>query len=516
MKKSLQGCSLRVAVLTVVLAVACGDDSSPPPDMFELLDSSVDASERTDDDGGGVDGDSGFVQHDAAVDGSTDASDANALDGGIDGSMDIPMSKVCGDAIRGVVDEECDDGPGDDDDACTEACRARAVGVLALQNGSLDDAGVSTEPPRSLGTSGHALAATPTGLAAAVVEDDTEARVLVQRFDSAGARIGREIEISAEAAAISVPSPAIAAVPGEGYVVAFTEIGAGSPDVALVSIDGATGAVGARTIANDQVGGPQQEADILWVGGRLVVAWTDLFDIYVRSFDRRLDPLEDEILVAGSDALETSVTLAPHAGDAAVAWRSQRAGLESVHVLAEGVEWWTTPTAGGAGDRPAIVSLDDERLLLVFTAIVNGVRRARSSLLRLDSPGEVADVPLPVLVGPIEGADYEAYGPRAVNVRGRIYIAWETLLPGFEDNHAVDMLELAVSAGGHLEPVGQWELPIEGDITHDRRSPALASSPLIPEGAVITLWEDHSAALASRPTPDVFMSVRPSPIVELP
>lgn len=468
--------------------------------------------------GGGAGGSGDELDLDANVQAGDAAPSADAGPDAGDAGSPIPSSRFCGDAIRDPVLEECDDGPGDAEDSCSEACRARAYGVLTADDGA-------PEPrPRLLGTAPHVADGSEAGSAVVLVEDAREeARVLVQRFDAWGGRDGDALEVSAQAVAASVPNPALAALPGGDFAVAWTDLGAGSPDVALRVIDGAGGA-GEMVIANSSAGGPQTDVDLIWTGEELVVTWTDLFDVYLRRFSAALAPRSQEQLVGDSAELESSVTLAPFAGDVAIAWRANDAGLDRIRVHAGGAEWWTAAERPSmAGDRPALAALDDQHLLLIYSIGEDRgdhlVSRLRVAVLGLDAPGEVTGSPLGALAEP--GANDDALvqrRPRAARVGERVYVAWESEGTPGADASTVFVQQLDAEASGFAEviTVNEWGLPIEGPAGGDARNPALAASPLVPDGALIATWEDHAGVQTGRPVPDVMIGVRPSPIVTLP
>jgi hypothetical protein len=66
---------------------------------------------------------------------------------------------------------------------------------------------------------------------------------------------------------------------------------------------------------------------------------------------------------------------------------------------------------------------------------------------------------------------------------------------------------------GTVRLVDDRPVPVTASRAGDQRAPALAPSPLFPEGALITLWEDHGEG--GRAGPGLRMGFRPVPFVTL-
>lgn len=504
---------MRVAVIAA-FALGCTRGDAP--------ESEPDSGTRGQRDAGGTDAapvgdhDGATREADSSVPdaGATPEADSGAAEAGDAGDAGTPdgagpgSSQYCGDALRDPIEEECDDGAGQDSDACTASCRARSVPAVSIASA----AGAT----RHLGAAAHVASAGERGFAVVLVEASLEASVLAQRFDANGQRNGAPVELGVDAVAAGVPEPALAVLPGGDYAVAWTDVGAGSPDIVLRKVNALTGSAGPLVVANSAAGGPQQDVDVVWTGTRLAVAWTDLFDVFVRRFDADLEPLGGDELVTEVGALDTAVTLEPFAGDVALAWRSADAGLERVLVQAGGVRWWSRPARpSAAGDRPALVALDEAHLLLLYTAAeddggLEPLPSVHAAVLDLDEPGEIADVPLQRLAAPEVGGAHRQRRPRATRVEQRLYVAWENEHVSAEGSTRDVVLQEALVASGSssVEVVREWLLPIDSAASEDagQRNPALASSPLSPEGGVICGWEQST---------DVMIALRPSPIVEL-
>ena len=302
----------------VVLLVACGDDGEGDGGRDggdagadariknrNRSDSGPPRAGQSGNDGlageGGEGGRSPMAPSDAGVDGAPNAGDA--------APQPHPVSEYCGDAIRDPQLEECDDGPGEDDDGCTETCRVRTVRLVEGEDEP--DAGRSDGPELGLGTGPHVAAGLDLGFAVTYMETGSEPAVFMQAHGEVGDRLGPPINVALDAAPIDAANPVVAALPDNVYAVAWTDGSSGAPDIALRLVDGATGELGALHIAHDATGGFQQDPDVLWTGDELIVAFTNLLDVRYRAFDRRLRPLGDlRTLGASPAAIESSVALA--------------------------------------------------------------------------------------------------------------------------------------------------------------------------------------------------------------
>jgi hypothetical protein len=448
------------------------------------------------------------------------------------GAAPHPVSTYCGDAIRDPMLEECDDGLDDLLSACTADCRVRDIGVLDADHG---DAGVSPTFQRVLGAGVHVAAAQADGFAVAYVAREGTSEVHLAPFDRWGNRAGEPVIASQGGAPGTQASPVVAALPDGHYAVAWNDR-ASTPDVALrritaAMLPGDAAPSGAPILVHASPTGAQQDADLLWTGSELVVAWTDGFDLKLRRFNAQLTPLAAEQTLAATPNLESSVSLAAFETGWAAAWRVGESGFERMRVRAGNTSWWTPLHAPGPeGDRPGLVQLDATHLLLVYTmgtdplgSGTSNVGRLRYALLDVDAPGLVTPSSWTPLVEPYASDGSLAQRrPSLTRVGARVYLAWETQSPlGDPLRSEVFFAELGWSAEdsgdgpGELMQHEERPLQIDAPRAGDQRNARLAASPLFPEGAVITLWEDHSGLLDGRPAPDVLMAFRPSPLVTL-
>lgn len=426
-----------------------------------------------------------------------------------------PVSKYCGDAIRDPVLEECDDGPGTADDTCSPDCRVRSAPLLGA------DAGADSGTTQTLGDGVHVAAGFANGFGVVYLERTNErTRVKMQAFGEAGGRRGPALELGEGAMPLGEAHPVIAALPDERYAVAWTDGRAGTPDIQLTLISTAAGEArqGEPIAPHASSSGFQQDVDVLWTGSELIVAWTDLLDVKYRRFDASLRPLEGERALGDTSAIESSVALAAFGDAWAAAMRVNEEGLERIRVRAGARSWITQPEPlGPRGDRPALVALDDQHLLLLYTIGTDPLGsgsatlgRLRASVLSASAPGSVNSVPwLPLSAPDAPGVAQQR--PSAMRVGERIYVAWQSAsmdepAPGVR----AFLSEVEFDAEtGELIQHDERTLPLAAAPSGSQANPRLGASALFPEGALITVWEDANA-------PVLQLDFRPSPFVTLP
>lgn len=214
--------------------------------------------------------------------------------------------------------------------------------------------------------------------------------------------------------------------------------------------------------------------------------------------------------------------------DFAAAFRAVDGASERVYVRAGTNAWWTAKAApSAAGDRPTLVELDSEHLLLLYTLGTDphdsgnaDVGRLRVAVLSTKQEGMVDSQPLVPESEPFSSdPTLEQRRPRAVRVGSRIYLAWEHAGPvpsSLGDELTLEEVAWSESDATHLERVAEPHFTVDAPDVGDQRSPVLASSALFPEGALIMAWEDYSGAWPGNRKPEVVMALRPSPIVVLP
>jgi cysteine-rich repeat protein len=508
-----------------------GCDGSPALDLHQLSDSGDSSLMAS---AGGRGADSSVQQNAGGVPELKDAGtsprsvDAHSEhvtpDAHLDAASDaIPVSRYCGDSIRDPVKEECDDGPGDAEDSCSADCRVHDVPVTATRS---MDAGRSPRFGQTLGVGRHPSSGSKRGVGIVYMDDLDHSKVWLQPYDAWGAPNGARLDAAAGGLPTSAANPVVAALPSGRFAVAWVDGLQGTPDIALRSIDVGAPPSGTPSLAHDDSGGIQTDPDILWTGTEVVVAWTDGFDLKSRRFDRNLTPLETEQRLAATPAFESNVALAPSAGGWAAAWRVvDDQGLETIHARSGSTEW-TTHAAypGPEGDHPALVSLDDTHMLLVYSvgvyptdASIMSVGRLRIAILDSAKPGEVDSTSLAMKTSPYADEPTLAQRrPSAVAVGNRFFVAWEMESPG-DVRFLTDawFQEITWSEAQGISPAHEWRAPRDAARFGHQHNPSLASSPLIPDGALIAVWEDDFGDRSSGADADLVLRFRPVPFVTL-
>jgi hypothetical protein len=507
-----------VVLLATTAATGCASERGAPRaaadagqrDSGEIFDGSAEGQPDAEIEAGLTGSDaSDSVAHDA----SSDGDDGKGHD---DASDPQPVSEYCGDAIRDPVLEECDDGA-DAVDVCDETCRVTSAGLRQ------PDAGVSADVAWELGTGSHAAAAARDGFALTYVTHDEATSVWLQSFDAAGSRNGEPLNVGEDTLPVAAADPVIAAIGDSEYVCAWTEHSAGTPDVVVRRVV-AGRATSESVTVHDASAGVQHEPELLWSGEELLVAWSSNDDVMIRRFDRSLVPIDDEEDLAATATFEGNVVLAHFNDSWAAAWREGDAGVERVRVRAGGRAWVTqTFSPAPAGDRPALVQLDESHLLLVHTVGTDplgtgsaSVGRLRHMVLRTDAVGEVLTTPLTALTALYaDDTTLTQRRPTAVRVEEEVFIAWEQESPLADERSDEVLLQRLTWDDAELVQHDERALPEDGSTVGSQGNPKLAASPLFPGGAVILAWENVMAESGAGLLGDVMFTLRPVPLVDL-
>jgi cysteine-rich repeat protein len=482
--------------------------------------------------GSGGSSDSGVAgaAGDAASDGDASTDGAAGGDGATDASVDAPVSTVCGDGIRDPVTEECDDGNAvNAGDSCSTDCRVQDVLFAAGPTSTLAD-------DRSPGVGRHALAAGTSGFAVVFVEDSASPRaVRLRAFDPKGVP-GNLVTVAQDGTLLANSDPVVAALPGGKYAVAYTDLHAdgSSRGVALRIVDPAASSVGPLVRVNSPTLLNQSNADIVWTGTELVVAYQDetttntKIDARVARFAENGSPKGGAVALAATTDGESRLSLAPFAGGYAVAWVGAGLAKHTLNVQAAGVKWsLTLPSTTEQKSLPALAELDATRLLLVYaTGGTSGtVGRLHAAVLDSSSPGPLVPFDIAPLVEPYASdASLGQIQPALARVGDRIYVAWKsTAVPSTVAETELWLKEMpwSTSAAGTLTfDLSKAEIALPRYVAHTKgrqELPALAAMPL-PFGAALAAgWEDRGRVFGSiEGFPDVVAELMPLPIVRLP
>ena len=342
----------------------------------------------------------------------------------------------------------------------------------------------------------------------------------MQRFDLLGNRIGVPLNLnSASSRAAGDADPVISALPGNVYAVAWTAMGTGT-DVVIrrVAPDGVP-MLSDPVLVHDHAAGAQGNADLLWVDGALLVSWTDGFSAAYRRLDADLNPLDAATQLASGALLDDAAVLAPFRDSFALAWRAGGEGPEEIVVWAAGQEWRTEPLpAGPVEDRPSLLELDAEHLLLVFSAgrdpIDNGASEIRYAVLGVGEPGLVSTVRLAPQTSPFSGAALSQSAADLVPADGDIYVSWQAEGPAGDPLRTENFLQrLEWSEADPSTVVVDIEVPLapEGLVEGHQYRPGLAKASSAAGDALVAVWEDHDGASPNRPVPDLMLLYRPLP-----
>jgi cysteine-rich repeat protein len=469
---------------------------------------------------------------DAAVDAGSDA-DLKGLGSPPDPVAAVPTSLFCGDAVRGE-DEECDDGNTDETDACTSACTVRDFAVVPA--GEPGDAGKL--PSRWLGWGRHPIGADGDGFAVAYIEPHgDEASVGLAMFDAVGVR-RQIVDIGSGSTPQFFADPVVAALSGDAFAVAWTEFG-GDGDalgIALRRVDAATGQKGVLKFANEVRDFSQFDADMVWTGSELVVAWADDVDavrgpdLRYRRFDANLQPLSGEETLAATTAIEGGVVLTRFTkGGWAAAWREGdlTTGLERVVVANEDLRWRTNAfLPGPAESKVTLVELDPEHLHVSVTIAtdpgndgVAEIPKDRHVILDTESPGDVQLLDLLNDPGNPIAPWIPLLSPAVVRSSDRIFLsATIPTILGPPDGDALSLSGVTWEPTQGilaLDPNIYDELPrLPESRLGDQRFPALAVATVDTQEFLYAAWDDHFVEDgAAHGEPDVMAQVIPLPLL---
>lgn len=448
-----------------------------------------------------------------------DDAQPNAGAAGSGGTPDEPppISVFCGDGIRDPVTEECDDPSASATDACTADCRVQSLlGV--------EQTGTTSDFSRALQGGQQAIGAAADGFGVAYVQGVANPALFLSAFDVSGARVGAPVEVSMGSSVTAQADPAVVALGGQRFAVAWVGKPSGTGDILLRTVDLTSApSLSPVVMAHDFTSGAQDQPALLSIGGELMVAWQDSLDLKSRRFSAALAPLSGVQPLAARSEFETSASLAPFAGSWAAAWRVSLDTGERVRITAGNVTWETEILAPGpVGDRPAITELDASHLLVVLSAggPLQSASDIRYAILDTAAPGGVTTTRITPLTSPYaDVTDLDRKHPSVAVNQGRVYVGWQTASPlGSALGEEPFLQELSWSAAtpGVLTAVQELPFVLNSPRTGDQVSPQLTLLPRRYFPALATVWIDASGQLQGRPTSDLIVGVRPLPLVTLP
>lgn len=491
--------------------------------------------------------------------------------------VDYPrsVSVYCGDGAYDPEVEECDDGVSLTFDVCSNDCQTRDVLVEpAMEAGRL--------LARRLGTAPHVSSGWDWGGAVTWVDTSAEPQLIVQARDVYGNRVDEWIVAASAASGSSVrrtttrSNPAVATLPNGMHVVAFNELNGDGSELGVgLSVLRANDAVQDFEVedagfANTITQGAQADADLVWTGRTLVAAWVDTSgaesgpDVVFREYEANLSangveqPLQESELPEGSVALCPARSSSNEQGWAAVWRRGLVDGAEAIAVRMGDETISFRPTLSGAAvpgfvgeaaepepgeglmpghaeDRPAIVSLSRDVVLVTFTVGTDPHDSGVATVFRLWAAVVDFDEDEIAWIGPIvplrEGAPDAMHSQRQPALAGAsfptrpgttasAYLAWRSEGElGGAAGEEVWLKRLDWDATEQELNVSIQEVELPRTAEHqagDQRRPSLATIQ-VPGGHALSMaWEDWGRSFdeeeLEQAHPDVVVQVAPLPL----
>ncbi|CAN5816968.1 hypothetical protein BH09MYX1_BH09MYX1_40230 [soil metagenome] len=369
------------------------------------------------------------------------------------------------------------------------------------------DAGLTS---RTLGLGRHPISGSSAGFAVSWIEP-VGPKLGMTFYDARGVPSGIVDRFAILSTPLITSAPVVAAVPG-AYAVAFTDF-AGDGDaegIALRKVNPNVPSSGAPGHANSTTAFAQYDADILWTGSSLIVAWTDSSnvtsgpDLRFRTVDANMVPTSAEQTLAGSLAIEENVSLAPFAGSWAAAWREASGGFETSRAKAGNVAFSIGPFVPGPYDAPpALAELDGTHLLLTY--VEND--KLWGAVLDVSQPGTVTAFDIAPLSQGLNPP--AALWSAAVRAGSRIFVSWSSDAV-IADPRAEEAWLKEVSWNGSALDLTRAEIPLPRWDSHrlgDQRFPALTAVGSDLAGA----WLDLGNTFPNSGNGDVALQLIPQP-----
>lgn len=445
----------------------------------------------------------------------------------VENTAPSPVSMLCGDGLRDVNTEECDAGPAGNA-ACSSQCRTVDFPLAPLADPS------SPRPIRDLGRGRHPAALGCNGFGLTMVDSTSDSSPFVSALSLGrnGELIGAPMRVTFGANPRIEADPVIAGLPDGSYVVAWNDLTADGDQlgIAMRNVDFTKRFLGDVVVANDAKAFSQQDPDLIWSGKELVVAWTDTSspqngqDVWVRRFSSDLQPLGADEPLGTTSAVEGNVSLATFQDGWAAAWRSITLGRESIAVRVGGKTFSIGEFSPGATkDRPALLQIDAQRLLVVFSVGTDPLMSGTSNVPRLSA--SVVDVsgPLnpPFALVNSEGASVNLgeSQPALVRVGQQAFLAWHSGTNG--GAAAEDLWLQGVTWDATLLTLSfSTPMQLPRDTLHqsgDQRTPMLVGSEYWANDRLFAAWTDYGFGFpAESGQPRVVGQLMRLPILRLP
>jgi cysteine-rich repeat protein len=501
---------LVVPLLLGLLACGNGRKNSIPPDPNEAMaDGGVPSLGS-----GGRSNEGGALGYTSSASGDGGIATGGELgvavnQGGAAGEAPAPVSRYCGDGIRDPITEACDDGANEDEDSCSASCETRNLLVV-------DDDG-ATKLARRLGYGPHPLAASDSGAALVFTEiSGSSASLRLARFSNSGQRLSGPISLSSGLSPGDSSNPVLAGLGAGAYVAAWSDASHGSLDVVLRAVS-SEGALGEPKLANSSVSGAQFDPDLLWSNGQLVAIWTDGFAVKSRIFSANLESMTPEVTLSQAN-FAGNASLTTHAGSWAAAFResSELGGEQIGVVLGDTTRFTVGPfDAGPTDERPAIASLDDEHLLLVYCTSATGTSRLAAFVIDVNAPDEPVSVALEPHFQPYAGdGSLAQHRPSLARVGAQLFLAWQTASPlGDPVDQELFVRELVWNpeTPGEVAVAAENTLLIDWMHGGKQQSPVLAGVSLGNGEALLSVFEHGDVRPGSKVIPELVLGFVPWP-----
>lgn len=335
----------------------------------------------------------------------------------------------CGDGVRAEWPlperELCDDGNAANDDGCSTACTPSAIIVDASDT-------LEFRPSSLTSHQSAAVDGLDVVLFVGMRDYGSSASIVGRRASEGGMFLDEEpFVIDSNLPTDESAAATVAGLPGGGFVVVWTAARNGTPDT-VARIVRADGSLGREVLVNTARVGAQERPAVTVLEDSIVVAWTTrmhtnadpLGGIRARTFDHRLTPRSEEILVATSRAdFEQDVTVASVGTTWMAAWVRKAEGVDAPTVVWRRFQG-STPLdeedleheAGEHLDQPKLVAMphspsyDDAFVLVGRSSLMDPYGDVQFLVINAVNPGVFFYGPLAAVQGRDERQPLPAVG----------------------------------------------------------------------------------------------------------